>query len=223
MPDIFVAEQKTEDLAQNKKEVLSKEPVLAAEIPDKNSGSVHLFTSYCQDPDDITFENQDEDEKVLLFIRKDFITNLSWIISGAFLLTVPLLITPVLMFLHLPFFVLPEKYLIVLIIFYYLFVTTFVFISFITWYFNIDIVTEKRIIDIEFEGIVYKNVAATKLTLVQDVSYAQVGVTRTIFDYGDVLIQTAGTIDNFTFEAVPRPEDAVHVVENLIGKRNEQL
>ena len=223
MPDVFVAEPKTEEADQDKKEVLTQKPVLDTDIVGSNSDSVHLFTSYCEDPDDITFENQEEDEKVLLFIRKDFVTNLPWIISGIFLLLIPLIITPVLMFLHIPFVLVPQKYIVVLTIFYYLFTATFIFINFITWYFNLNIVTEKRIIDIEFENVVYKNVAATKLTLVQDVSYTQVGVLRTIFDYGDVLIQTAGTIDNFIFEAVPKPEDAVHVVENLIGKRNEQL
>jgi hypothetical protein len=223
MPDVFVAEQKIEEPAKETKEVLSQKPVVDSEINDNNSGTVHLFTSYCENPDDITFENQDEDEKVLLFIRKDFITNLPWIISGTVILLMLLIITPVALFLHLPFLNIPQKYLIILTIFYYLFASTFIFISFITWYYNLNIVTEKRIIDIEFEGVVYKNVAATKLTLIQDVSYSQVGVVRTIFDYGDVLVQTAGTIDNFIFEAVPRPEDAVHVVENLIGKRNEQL
>jgi len=223
MPDVFVAAEKTKDTAQNEKEVLSQKPVLPSGILAKNSSSVHLFTSYCENPDDITFENQDEDEKILLFIRKDFITNLPWIIGGIFLLFTPLIITPILMFLHVPLFILSQKYMVVLTIFYYLFTTTFIFISFITWYFNLNIVTEKRIVDIEFEGVVYKNVSATKITLVQDVSFSQVGVIRTVFDYGDVLIQTAGTIDNFIFEAVPRPEDAVHIVENLIGKRNEQL
>lgn len=223
MPDLFVAEKKSEDPVPEKKQELKQKSVLDSDISDKSSGSVHLLTSFCEDPDDITFENQEEDEKVLLFIRKDFVTNLPWVISGTLLLIIPLIITPVLMYFNLPFLNFPQKYIVVLTIFYYLLSITFIFISFITWYFNLNIVTEKRIIDIEFESVVYKNVAATKLTLVQDVSYAQVGVIRTVFDYGDVLIQTAGTIDNFTFEAVPRPEDAVHIVENLIGKRNEQL
>ena len=124
---------------------------------------------------------------------------------------------------HISDAIMPQNYMLVITLFYYLLVTTFLFINFITWYFNLNIVTEKRLLDIEFQSVVYKNVAATKLTLVQDVSYSQIGVIRTIFNYGNVLVQTAGTIDNFIFEAVPRPEDAVHVIENLIGKRNEQL
>ncbi len=231
MSDIFVAnnnsnskenQQVTNDVAEN--DTGENPPSYASQLEKQGSGSmVHLFTSYCEKPDDITFENQDENEKVLLFIRKDLITNIPWIIAGILLIAIPIIVMPVLSLFHIPTSLLPSNYSLVLTVFYYLFVTTFLFINFITWYFNIDIVTEKRVIDIDFEGIVYKNIAATKLSLVQDVSYTQIGVVRTLFDYGDVLVQTAGTIDNFTFEAVPRPEDAVHVVENLIGKGHEQL
>jgi hypothetical protein len=229
MPDIFVADTKNEVPAPNlqkPEEVVAEKPI-ASTMPDEpkenGSGAIHLFTSFRENPEDISFENQDQDENVLLFLRKDMITNLPWILTGFFLIIIPLIIMPILNFLHISILNLPQNYSLVLIIFYYLIVATFLFISFITWYFNIDLVTEKRIIDVDLEGIVYKNVAATKLNLVQDVSYAQVGVVRTVFDYGDVLVQTAGTLDNFVFQAVPRPEDAVHVIENLIGKKNEQL
>jgi membrane protein YdbS with pleckstrin-like domain len=185
-----------------------------------NSGSVHLFTSFCQDPDDITFENQEEDEKVLLFIRKDLITNLPWIAIGLVLIIAPLIIISIANFFRISLFFLPSSYSLVISVSYYLLISIFLYINFITWYFNINLVTEKRIVEVDFQGIVYKEVSATKLTLVQDVSYTQSGVIRTIFNYGDVLVQTAGTIDNFTFDAVPRPDDAVHIVEDLIGKRN---
>ncbi len=219
MPDVFVSDTKIQEPEEKTAEVVENNPPAKIQHVEENgSGSVHLFTSYCEKPDDISFQNQEEDEKVLLFIRKDFITNIPWVVTGIILLFVPLLAIPLLPYLHFAAGFLPPNYLLILTIFYYLALATFMYINFIIWYFNLDLVTDRRIIDIEFSGIVYKDVAATKLSLVQDVSYAQNGLIRTIFDYGDVLVQTAGTIDNFTFDAVPKPEDAVHVVENLIGK-----
>jgi hypothetical protein len=91
-------------------------------------------------------------------------------------------------------------------------------VSFITWYFNVSLVTSIRVMDVVFSNLVYKNVSATKIDLVQDVNYSQIGVFRTFFDYGDVMVQTAGTLDNFVFEAVPQPENVVHIIEDLIGK-----
>ena len=222
MPDIFVAKQKNQEPAQEQKDILDEKPITPIDSFSEKTGSIHLFTSYCENPEGITFENQEEDEKILLFIRKDLITNLPWIIGGILFALLPAVITPILIFFHILIFFVPQKFILILYMFYYLLVAIYFFISFITWYFNIDLVTEKRIIDVDFEGLVYKNIAATKINLVQDVSYSQIGVIRTVFDYGNVLVQTAGTIDNFVFESVPRPEDAVHVVENIIGKRNEQ-
>src|SRR6185312_13838888 len=95
---------------------------------------------------------------------------------------------------------------------------SYMFVSFITWYFNISLITNKRILDIDFQDLVYKNIAETKMDLIQDVSETETGVLRTVFNFGDVLVQTAGTLENFNLEAVPHPDRAVEIVETLIGK-----
>jgi hypothetical protein len=227
MPDIFVAEPKNKDTTVPEMPyVLEKQersdkpmPVISPIITSDHA--VHLFSSFCKNPDGISFENQEKDEKILLFLRKDFITNAKWILLGIMLILLPLLFifSQHLFGTLLPF--LSIKFYLILLLFYYLFVITFFYINFITWYYNVALITDQRIIDVDFSSLVYKDVATTKLSLVQDVSYAQVGVVRTFFDYGNILIQTAGSLDNFIFECSPQPEDAVHVVEELIGKRNE--
>lgn len=222
MPDIFVA-GKTKTTSKlfppsSKKEVEKtvSEPLM--HFPKLTKNSVRLFSSYCENPGDITFKNQDKDEKVLLFVRKHFITNAVWITAGVFFLILPLIIGPISVITHfsVPFF--STKYILFITLFYYLFVTSYLFIRFITWYFNVSFVTSERIIDIDFSDVIYKNLAATKLGLVQDVSYTQTGVFRTFFHYGDVLVQTAGETTQFDFEAVPQPENVVHIIGGLIGK-----
>jgi len=47
---------------------------------------------------------------------------------------------------------------------------------------------------------------------VQDISYNQKGIFGTIFNYGNVTIQTAGEIPNFEFEIVPKPNEVVDIV-----------
>ena len=183
------------------------------------SSHAHIFSSFCQNPIGISFKDQEEDEKIILFLRRHFITNVPWIFITLILIIIPIAFTILnskLSIINLANF--PTSFVVLLTLFYYLIVFAYAFINFITWYFNISIVTQKRVIDIDFSNLVYKNVAATTLGLVQDASYTQIGVIRSVFDYGDVLVQTAGTLDNFDFTAVPHPEKVIKIIEDLIGK-----
>ncbi len=226
MPDIFVAEPKAKSVIPEEPYTLEKQEKRDKSFPfvppltiPKNT--VHLFSSFCKAPDGISFQTQEEGEKVLLFFRRDFMTNAKWILIGLFLAVLPLLLLLAQHLFKNPFAFLTFKFYLVFFVTYYLAIATYLYINFITWYYNVALITDRRVIDVDFSGLVYKDVATTKLSLVQDVSYAQVGVIRSFFDYGDILIQTAGSLDNFTFESAPEPEEIVHVIEGLIGKQHE--
>ena len=217
MPDIFIAEPK----AQTATAPNELTPLLDNEELQPPQNPVHLFSAFKKDPDGINFQDKEDDEKIILFIRRSFITNVKWIFFGSLLLVTPLFLPLILRLFPNPLPFLPNKSYFFFGAFYYLIIATYWYINFISWYFNISLVTDKRVIDIDFSNLVYKDVAATKINLVQDVSFAQIGAIRTFFDYGDVLVQTAGTLDNFTFESAPQPENIVHITEDLIGKSNE--
>jgi len=209
MPDIFIPENRpvndTHD--ENAHLKLTKE------------NHIHALSSFCQNPVGISFQNQEEDEEVLLFLRRHFITNIPWIFISLVLSLVPPLLFILNIKIPILFFSVPENFLIVFIVFYYLVVFIYAFISFITWYYNISLVTQKRVVDIDFSDIVYHDVAMTKLNLIEDVNYTQTGFIRSFFNYGDVFVQTAGEKLHFDFLAVPNPANAVNITENLIGGR----
>ncbi len=226
MPDIFVATDKqtvnpattlSEPLTQEKSAHL--ENLNETNFPQKRA---HLFSAFYKNPQGIYFKNQEKDEKILLFIRRSIITNFKWV-----LVSIIFLLLPLLAYLFVNFggqiISFPTKYILFFLAFYYLLVFTYIYVNFITWYFNIAFVTNIRVVDIDFSGLIYKNIAATKLSLIQDVSLIQSGAVRTFFNYGDVFVQTAGTYTNFEFEAAPQPENAVHIIEDLIGKPNGHL
>lgn len=183
-----------------------------------NEKHIHTFSSFCQNPYGISFQSQEEDEKILLFLRRHFITNVPWIIIGLFLTVLPILL-PFLFILTGFLLTLPQNLTMLFIAFYYLIVFAYLFINFLTWFYNIGLVTTKRAVDVDFSDLVYHNVAATKLSLIQDVDYTQVGVLPSLFNYGDVFVQTAGDKPNFDFLAVPNPAKAAHIIEELIGKK----
>jgi len=218
MPDIFVARHKIRKTATKISEQLPIENTSDKSFLSPLSHKVHIFSSFCKNPSDIFFKNQEPNEKVLLFIRKHMITNIKWVTISVFFLIFPFFAVPLASLLSIPLFSFPAIYLIFFLLFYYLLAATYIYVNFITWYFNISFVTNIRVVDIDFSNLIYKNIAATKLSLVQDVSFDQIGVIPTFFDYGDVLVQTAGTMENFDFESSPQPENVVHIVHQLIGK-----
>lgn len=182
---------------------------------------IGFFATYGENPDNLHFGTQEPGERILLFLRRDFITNVPWIISGILLIFAPFLLSALASLSNIQFSAIPSNYSLIILAFYYIIVATYIYVNFITWYFNISLVTNKRILDIDFEDIIYKNVAETKLSLVQDVSYKQIGAIQTFFDFGNVLIQTAAAVDTFELTSVPQPQHVVTVVQSLIGKEEE--
>lgn len=211
MPDVFTSSNP-----------VPKKPKTQSSVSDTNSHHIHHLASFCQNPTGVYLADQDADEEILLFLRRHFITNVPWIATTLVLLFIPLFISFFLTstafgtFFSLSF--LPSQFFLVFLFFYYLIVVTYAFVQFITWFFNVSLVTNKRVIDIDFSDIVYHNVAATKIRLIEDVNYSQTGFIRSFFDYGDVIVQTAGEEVNFDFLAVPHPARVVNIIESLIGE-----
>ena len=82
------------------------------------------------------------------------------------------------------------------------------------------LITNLRIIDIDYMHLIYKHMTATKLSLIQEVSSIKSGVMSTFFNYGDIFIQTAGTMINVEFNSAPKPEEAVDMIQDLIRKHD---
>lgn len=218
MPDIFIPKKK--ESPEKKSETKKPEASGETNLTKYPSHHLHHLSSFDESPTGICFQNQEGDERILLFLRKHIITNLPWVFVGSILILLPFIIALVSSFLGQTsvFTILPYRFTVVFLIFYYLIVFNYIFISFITWFYNISLVTQKRVIDIDFSDLVYHDMAVTKLNLVEDVHYAQTGFIRSFFNYGDVYIQTAGEMANFDFLAVPQPRKAVHIIQDLIGK-----
>lgn len=195
---------------------LSGEFVLKEENSPTNKSTAHFYSNLSLYPENVVFENQDEDEDVVLLVRRDLITNVPWIIAAIIFILIPPIISA-LQNLFTPFFTLSSTTVLIGTLFYYLIVSMFVLIQFALWYFNVGLVTTKRVLDFDVAGILFKEVSETKLNLIEDVTYSQTGAVRSVFDYGDVMIQTAGTESNFEFDRAPQPARIVRIIGDLIG------
>lgn len=89
-----------------------------------------------------------------------------------------------------------------------LYVLGFAFLIWMDWYLDVWILTNERVVDIKQTGLFGRDVSEFKLDRIQDVTVHAKGVFPTIFNYGDVRIQTAGEKIEFIFEQVPGPYKA---------------
>ena len=174
-----------------------------------------LFSSYCEFPNGFNFENQESDEETILIIRRDFATNIPWIVGTILLALLPFLLLPLLSnYLSVQISFLSQSLALAL---FYLMLFSFLLVRFVLWYFNIGIITNKRVRDVDIHGLLYKQVSEARLDFIQDFSYSQIGVVRSIFNYGDVSIQTAGSEPNIEFDRAPNPARIVEIIGELIG------
>lgn len=80
--------------------------------------------------------------------------------------------------------------------------------------FNVFVITEDRIIDLDQRGFFDRTVSETTYEKIQDVSIRIKGIMQTLFHYGSIIIQTAGNQANIELHGVKNPE---HVQQSIIG------
>ena len=94
-------------------------------------------------------------------------------------------------------------------------ITAFVFEKFLSWYFHVNIITDERIIEVDFLHLVYREITDANIDQIQDVTVEVGSAIRTTFNYGDVIIQTAAQLPKIEFEAVPQPDRVAKVLREL--------
>ncbi len=218
MPDIFSESQPSQPASKAQPATTAMQPETVSD-EQTDLKPVHLFTTYCQSPRGVSFAEQENDEPIILFLRRDFITNVPWIISTIALIFIPYLIRFIFVSTSFSLFSLPDNISFILISFYYLIVLGFVFANLASWFYNIGLVTDRRGIDIDFLDLTAINVATASLPDIKDVEYTQAGFAQSFFDYGDVRLRIEATGEVFVFEKVPRPTEIAGIISKIIGRQ----
>lgn len=209
MPDIFITPSKSKP--KEKKFSLTN---VSVHGPTKDNFG--FLTAFALRPRHLRYESQESDEKIILFLRRHFVTNVGWILGFFCLVLVPFFAFSFFSFSSIPF-----GFRFMGVIGWYLLTFAFAFERFISWFFNVNIITNLRIIDVNFPSILYKDISETKLENVQDISSKTGGFIRSFFNYGDVLVQTAGALPELNFEAVPHPDKVAEVINDLQSGRGD--
>lgn len=177
------------------------------------------FSAFQCKPTGVSFMGKSHDEEVILLMRRHVVTNIPWIFLSFVMLFLPniLYILELVGGTHL-ITALPFVYRAALLIFWYLIVFNFFFGNYLIWFFNVYLVTDKRIVDVDYARVFDVRVSDAPLFQIQDVTYDIGGVLQTMFNYGDVFIQTAAEIKEIEFERVPNPSVIQRKVSDLVAE-----
>lgn len=219
MPEVFDAtkddkkvegEGVVEEQKQEKEEKVMEAETSKVYQDLKGKRESRYWGAYEVAPKNIRFETQEDEESVILLLRQHPVVNVGWILMAGLLVILPAFWS------LLPIDYLPARFQVMTVAGWYLLVLAFVFERFLNWYFNVYIVTDERMVDIDFYGLGYKDVTVAKLNNIEDMNFTQVGGIAAMFNYGDVYIQTAGEKREFDFVRVPEPGKVVDVMYQLL-------
>lgn len=179
-----------------------------------------ILASFIKEPKNIAYDGEDADEHIRYLLRRSWITNLPWVLGLVMMFFGTFIIFPYLRSLQLDgqALVKPE-FIIVLSWSWFLAIFGLFILYFANWFFNVYIITNKKIIDFDFFGLTYKNISDAPLTNIQDVTAKISGPFNMIFNIGDVFIQTAAENREFDFAQIDDPGKVRDIISDMITER----
>lgn len=170
-------------------------------------------------PIEFNFPNKESDEKVFMAVRRHYFVLVKQSLIFLFFFIFPVIIWTALHYLEINlteyiFF----PILILVISLYYLFVALFAMIKWIEYYYDVWIITDRRLIDIEQKSLFNHITSELRLDKIQDVTFEVKGFLPSVFHYGNIYVQTAGAVQRFSFEEIPKSQQIKRLIIDLQGQ-----
>ena len=196
-------------------------------------GETRHWGSLIIHPKNTHFAFQKKSEKVYILARKHFATNYGWMTQSLFLIVLPFIILLVGELLY-PKFI--DSYLMVdwaiqnipfhtvfaVIFLYYSFVLTHAWTHYISWFYNVYMITNERMIHTSFRLLTGTTTTEAELDRIVDISQESYGFFPSMFNYGNVKVQTATAMKSkFNFIGIPDPSWFRSVLYELVKLINE--
>lgn len=171
---------------------------------------IHGTAGLSVEPRGVRFVDKDQDEETLVVLRRHPVTNMPWVVMT---LVMFFIISPAIRFNWLAFF--PSSLQAVVVYSWFVIALVVAWASFLSWYFNVSIISSKRVIDIDLHDLIYREVSDANLDKIEDVTHNMGGLLGIIFNFGDIYIQTAGAKPQIEFLKVPRPAEVATTLRKL--------
>jgi len=171
----------------------------------------HSFKSF---PKGLKFHGQEQEEQVILVIRSHWIVYLPQVLLAILVLILPWILAAI----SADIFKSAVIFLALLIT--SLLIAASILVStIIKWYYNVDMITDQRVVDLDFPNVMAHTMTEAQLEHIEDVTQKQLGLLGSIFDVGTVYVQTAGSNQNIEFTNIPRPRDVQEILSDLLESK----
>jgi membrane protein YdbS with pleckstrin-like domain len=225
MPDLYRAPAKKREISERYSDELKESKAWWKAMIDevlKNVGETPrsaALGAYCVRPTS-SFVTQQEDEEIVLLLRAHPIVNIPWMILAVLMFVFPMVLLNTGIFAEVP-----GKYIFMGKATWYLMLIMFILEKILYWFYSVFIVTNERLVDIDFYNLMYRMITYANLNHIEEPASTTGGFIRSLFQYGNVWVTTASEKPTVEALNVPYPDKVVDIISRLseeLEKRREQ-
>ena len=167
-------------------------------------------------PRNTSFLGKEDDESVVLILRKHWQFLLPTILECIFLLLLPFILSVIIPNL-------PNRGLFVFALFLVslLISLSLLIYRYVRWFYNVNIITDQRVIDMDFETLFSHKTTEARLEKVEDITFKQIGILSNLFDIGSIYIQTAGAKSEIEFKEIHNPKQVQDILSDLLESKKK--
>lgn len=178
--------------------------------------TLHNDSAFKSFPQGVNFHGKEQEEDIVLVIRSHWIVYLPQVLSAFLVLVFPWIFGAIFseIFKSTAIFL-------AIIITSVLICASVLVSALLKWYYNVNIITDQRVIDLDFPNIMTHSMSEAQLEHIEDVTTKQIGALGSLFDIGSVYIQTAGTSQNIEFQNVPRARDIQDILIDMLESKQK--
>lgn len=157
------------------------------------------------------FPTQKSDEKLILILRKHWFV-LAWpFFKGALLIVVAAFLPTIG---KIGFYIFNSAFLSFLYLGWIVFWASYLLYEYLNWYRDRFIITDKRVVNVDQKSLFARRVSEIEMDKIQDIAHEITGINASAFNYGTVVISSAGG-DNIELKDVAQPAEVQEIIVKL--------
>lgn len=213
-------------MADKSRKVKSGQPTIKVPKRAVKDFSHETFSDLVFRPRTIRYEHQNADEQILMVVREHIVVLFARMFSTIVLAVIPFVLLWIYQYFYSRgalVFTISTTWWIVIVVLWYLGLVSATLKIFVDWFYNVNIMTTQRFMDIDFSAFSGFRVKETPIMKIQDAVNSQVGPWQMVFDMGALTIFTASAKTTFELHNVPAASQVRDFVMDTVIAYTDQF